>query len=372
MRSRSRYLIAMAVIASSVGGCEHLPGRMTGASSAVYLREDSDRTTVWSPHVRVSGVVAEAVQLETTYAMDAWTSASIDIRSSATLSVHEIRHEITASATHEARDATFAGSYRYSTENDYESHGGVASVALDFVDKNTTLAAAVFGSLDRVGKAGDPGFSQPLQSLGGRFSVAQVLDAHTLVEAFWETTYLGGFQSSPYRWVALGGDGTCSSPDALCIPEHVPDSRFRHALGLRIRRALGDRFSLGLHYRYYLDSWGVQSQTVEPNLTWLAGDRGTLTLTYRYYTQDEAGFYRPRYFDAAGVDGYVTRDRKLSALYTHGVALSYVQEFPLGAGNEVLKCGFDAGIMRHRYLAFVGLERVDALELTGSVGLEFR
>ena len=50
--------------------------------------------------------------------------------------------------------------------------------------------------------------------------------------------------------------------------EHVPDLRVRTAGSVRLRHAVG-LGSFGLDYRYYLDTWGLRSQTIEPALTWL-------------------------------------------------------------------------------------------------------
>jgi hypothetical protein len=180
-----------------------------------------------------------------------------------------------------------------------------------------------------------------------------------------------GFLSSPYRWVAVGGDGTCAGGAAFCVPELVPGTRYRYAASARARRAFGDRVSLSSHYRLYLDSWGIRSHTVEPTASLLLGRHDQLEFHYRYYTQDEADFYRPRYADFMTTDGYVTRDRKLSAFYSHEAGLSFVHTVVVGDGDSHrLRFGMRTSLSRIRYLAFVGLERVLALESTGFIALE--
>lgn len=363
-------------------GCSTQPVGLASISSTLYARTDTNATTVWSPRQRVAGNLGESAGVEATFAVDAWTSASIDITTAATKAVHEVRKEVTAGSYYEFSNATISGGYRYSTENDYWSHGGVANVTVDMADNNTTLGLAVYGSKDEVGKAGDPWFKKPQASLGARLSLAQVLDKKSVVEASFESLRVTGFQASPYRYVGLRETGVCRDipfddgnlPMDDCVPEAVPDERLRSAAILRGRRALGDRLSLGLYYRFYFDDWGVYSHTLAPDLGILVGEHGTFSLGYRYYTQGEADFYRPRYIglEPGTAPTYRARDRELSAFYSNRIGASYSHKFELGQeGRRSLKTALRAGLTRYRYLAFVGLTHVSALELTLLLGLDF-
>src|SRR4051812_4995103 len=112
----------------------------TTAASALYSRTDTNATTVWSPRLRVAGKVGESLGVETAIALDAWTGASVDVTTAATKAIHEIRKEVTAGGYYELPHVTVGGGYRYSTENDYWSNGGVGTLTIDLADKNTTLA----------------------------------------------------------------------------------------------------------------------------------------------------------------------------------------------------------------------------------------
>jgi hypothetical protein len=359
------------------GGSQPRPVKAT-AASAIYYRSDTNATTVWSPRQRVSARFADTAGIDATFAVDAWTSASVDIVTAATRDlttgaphqVHEVRKEVTAGAYYEFANASLSGGYRYSTENDYWSNGGVANLSLDFASKNTTLVLSGFGSKDQVGRSGDHYWRAPQNSLGARLALTQVLDRSTLMQVSWETTHVDGYQESPYRFVAIGGAGTCRSVALNCVPEQVPDERLRSAGVARVRRALGDKVSIGADYRFYIDNWGVYSHTIIPDLQWLVTERGTIGLSYRYYTQSEADFYRPRYLVAPS-SGYLTRDRELSAMYSNRVGLGYTQEFELSE-NTALTLGLRLGLARFKYLAFVGLDSVDAIEATGMLSLDFR
>jgi hypothetical protein len=342
------------------------------AAVAAYARTDTNATTIYSPRVRTRLRFGDGA-IDGTYALDSWTGASIDIVTAATKAVHELRHEVNAGASYDFSNVSVGASYRYSTENDYWSHGGVANLSVDMAQNNTTLAFAAFGSDDVVGRAGSPSFRRPQRSLGGRVSLTQVLGRIAVGQLSYELTRITGYQASPYRFVAIGGQGTCAGSAELCVPESHPHERMRHAASAYERTALGKYASLGLQYRFYIDDWQVMSHTLEPDLAFLLGEHGRLALTYRYYTQQAAYFYLPRYIGEASQQRYVTRDRKLSTLYDNQLGLVYEHGFELGeSGATVLTTGLRASVTRIVYQAFVGLRRVDVLEGTLSLGLDWR
>ncbi len=376
---RLKFSVWLAWCAVLAASCERAPAAVTTASSALYSRADSNRTTVWSPRMRVAGTVGESFGVETAIALDAWTGASVDIVTAATKAVSEVRKEITSGGYYALPHVTIGGGYRYSTENDYWSNGGVGTLTIDLADKNTTIALAGFGSRDTVGRSHDPGFREPQSSAGGRVSLTQILSAESLMQLTWETTHVVGYQASPYRFVAVGGDGTCRGTPSTaanavdgCGPERVPDERYRHAATARGRYALGEHVSTGLEYRFYFDSWGVRSHTIMPDVAFRLGDDTLLSFDYRYYTQGEADFYKPRYLDPRDALGYRTRDRELSALYSNRLGLRFQHDVELGGGSCVLTTALRTSVTRYRYLAFVGLSRVDAIEATLLLSLGWR
>jgi hypothetical protein len=206
--------------------------------------------------------------------------------------------------------------------------------------------------------------------VGGRFAIAQVIDPDTIAELGWQTTFVDGYQASPYRFVAIGDLGTCTSNAPFCIPEQVPDRRLRNALTARGRHALGIHLSAGLDYRFYFDDWGVQSHAAQPDLAWRVTDAQTLTFRYRYSTQSEASFYRPRYLDLMSTGGYATRDRKLSALFSNEVGVQFEHRIEQDDGNRIITWGARSTLSRTDYLAFVGLDHVWALEIAIIAALE--
>jgi len=355
----------------TIDGCTAAHDREVRAASVVYVRSDTDDTTVVSPTVEASGKASEAVTVDTRYTIDAWSGASIDVVSAATHTIRERRHEGQAGVGYDDGTTRLNGRYRVSYEHDYQSHGVVLGASRDLAKHNTTLSLSLTGSRDLAGRAGDPRFAQEVYSYGLHAGLSQVLDPLTVVSLSLETTVLDGYQASAYRWVAVGADGVCASGAPYCVPELVPDLRIRTTASGGLRHAIGEHASFGLSYRFYHDDWGIGSHTVEPTVTWLPGDTSSLTFHVRYYTQGEASFYRPRYFHFDDAGGYLTRDRKLSAFYASEVGVAYGKSWELEESERVIELGVRASLSRLTYLAYVGLDTVTAGELTTLLGMTF-
>ncbi len=357
------------------------------ADAALYVRADTDDIMVYAPRTSLGAKIGDGLTLGASYALDVWTGASIDVVTAATTAITEDRHEANASMGYEFKDVTISGSYRYSTEHDYWSNGGVLNLVVDLFDNNTTLGVSAIGAMDIVGKARTPDFRRPQNTIGGRLTFSQILDTKTVLTLSGELMRLTGYLASPYRMVGLGRMGLCGNPtrldpdarpalgmDALdCLPENHPHERLRTALALKLRRAFGSYVSMGLDYRYYFDNWGIDSHTPSLDISFLLGAHGTLSLAYRFYIQSRSDFYEERYTRTAGTYRYFSRDRKMSAMYIHHAGLEYAHDFELGeSANTLLTLGLRAGVSRFFYAEFVGLTTVDALEATGMLGLSFR
>ncbi len=242
--------------------------------------------------------------------------------------------------------------------------------SLDLADHNSTLELRVTAEGDRVGRSGDELFSRPLTQLGGRFAYTQVIDPQMLVQVAYELNHAEGFQSSPYRYVGVGGDGRCGGTALLCVPETHPAVRTRHALVARARRAFDDHLSAHLDYRFYIDSWGLYANTAAVQLNWMHDEDGLFAVRYRLHQQGAAAFYRSTYPMPSGTLRYVTRDRELSPLWSHRLALSYEREIAIGEAGPSVRLAAAFGGTYLLYEDFVGLTDVVAVDGTLSIGVD--
>jgi hypothetical protein len=362
MTCRVFWLAAVLVIALGHARAEDAFG------SAIYVRTDTDHTVVVSPRARAQKQVLDDTTVEVAYAADVWTSASVDVRASASLPVTEQRDELDATVSHELTDLTVSGTYRFSVENDYTSHGGFATAAYDFADNNATLALNAFGLFDTVGRAGFPAFSHRLDTVGARLSFTQVIDPQMFGQLTYELAHMDGYQASPYRKVGVDGTGFGCMGASRCLDEHEPNVRTRHAAALVVRRALSDAFSAGATYRFIVDDWGLSSHTAMLDLGLTLGAASLVTFRYRFYTQRGVRFYSRVYASPLPPGAYTTRDREQSPMQDQRVGLDWEQRAHVAADLDLSITTSVAGSM-FEYDDFVGLTRAFALEATLAIAL---
>ncbi len=336
------------------------------ARGGVYVRTDSDHTTVVSPRAHLRQQLGgPRTTLDISYSLDAWTSASVDIRTAATSTVRENRHEGVAGVERTRDNKSWSVAYRLSHEPDYLANSVSLAGQVELAQRTVTLSGRLLGALDRIGRAGDGDFREPLQTGGALLSAAFVPTRSAVLQLAYELRGALGYMASPYRFVALGGDGLCAADSDFCLPETHPRRRTRHALAARGRQALGRHLALAGSYRFYIDSWRLRAHTAALELAATPARPALLALEYRVHAQSGAYFYRARYL-SSGPGGYFTRDRELSSLISHRLALRATYTRPLRRG--ALELGALVAGTRIGYDDFVGLARVTALELTAMLG----
>ena len=352
------------------------------ASTAMYVRTDTDETTVLTPRLELGAPLTEETRLDLVYTVDVWTSASIDIRTSASIRtgdaaparVTEQRDEIDVGVQHTLGDVILGGSYRYSVEHDYESHGGSLGGSLDFADKSANAALAVRAYFDTVGRAGAPDFEEKSTLLSARAALTQVIDRESLAQLVYEAGLQQGYLSSPYRFVRFAAadgprESRCRESVTLCLPEVNPDSRLRHAIALSGRRALGEAFSLGASYRFYLDSWDMTSHTLGLDGALVPADDWLVSLGYRFYTQSSASHFKTFYVSAPmrPLEEAYTSDKELSALSSHRLQLEVMKRFELDELGSELSTVLLLAPTHFLYHEFLLLDTITALEVTLAV-----
>jgi hypothetical protein len=336
--------------------------------AAVYVRVDTDETTVITPRVSAQAPIDDSTRVDVAYSMDVWTSASVDIRASASRPVTERRDEINAAISHDLSDASVSLAYRYSYEPDYESNFVSAGLTLDFADKASTLAIGGGISFDDVGRVGTPSFQRSLRSYTGQLTFTQVVDTKTLLQATYSVSYNDGYQSSPYRYVGIGTvDGGCPlklMPTEWCFPENNPTIRLRNAFVLAAARALGDTLSARITYRFYIDDWKLLSHTALAELNWLADVETVVGLRYRFYLQSAAAQYRARFPSIDRLREYYSRDKELSPFNAHRLSLELDRSWPLASVGEKLQTVLSIGPTLYLYDNFIPYKRIWAFEAT--------
>jgi hypothetical protein len=224
------------------------------------------------------------------------------------------------------RTTTVAANVYRSQEVDYVSTAAIALVRQELNNENTTLVLKGQYNADLVGKIEESGalLQRRKKTLTGTLSLAQILSPTTVLDVSYDMVYSWGFQSDPYRQVRVFAmDGTSSLTDEL-----HPGARTRHAGTIRCSQMLpGIRSALIGSYRYYLDSWKLDSHTAELKLNTYVVNDLMLGLDYRYYTQGTAWFTRDRYAgEEFRLGAFRTADYKLRQFASNnaGVSLTWM------------------------------------------------
>jgi hypothetical protein len=251
-----------------------------------YFREPSTR--VVQPTVELAKDLPGGWDVRANYLLDAISSASV---AAGTLNgdniFTEVRNEVGLQVGLKLAQTQLSLGYHYSAEADYWSHAINGAVAQHlWGDTGVLLVSGGIGFDSMIARGRTPICAAEgqlacyLRSYFGGVAYSQVLSPRLIVQAAAEVGYLSGFQANLYRSVPNRGY------------EQVPDQRVRVALAPRIAYYIPrTQTGLQLHYRYYRDSWSVDSHTVEGRLYQTLTTNLDVRLSYRHYFQTPADFW---------------------------------------------------------------------------------
>ena len=254
-------------------------------SSRVNLYVDNDETTIVSPMIYVQKNIFDETSLSVRYITDIQSCASVDVVSTASPSrgYEEIRHEVAAGLKHRINLTSFGATYRHSTENDYDSNSVSASFSQELFQRNFTVDLSVSYRKDKIGRVKDRTFSKDLEGGGGSVSLTQILTPKVIGQFVYYLEVLDGYQSSPYRLVPVAD---------FHVPETHPDRRIRQSFTGRLKESLSEAWGAEQSFRFYTDTWGLNSKTIFLQFYYHINNPLTLRLRYRFYNQERADFYR--------------------------------------------------------------------------------
>lgn len=212
------------------------------------------------------------------------------------------------------RDWAYSVGGHFSTEHDYLSMGGNASVSRYLNQKNTTLTLAGGLSLDTISPEGGIPVGLSAMAVWGSsnfdndfaasrvggdddktvtdilLGITQVINRSTIMQFNYSLNLSDGYLTDPYKLVSIY-DQAGGSVQGYRY-EARPDSRTKHALFWQTRHQLDGGDVVDLNYRYQFDDWGMNSHTLEIKYRWDLG-RHYLEPQVRWYTQSAVDFYQP-------------------------------------------------------------------------------
>lgn len=262
------------------------------AGTAVRHYDDS-KTQVTSPHLEVKAAFwGDRATIGAGYAMDLVSSASSDVVSYASKRIEETRKEISTNLGWLADGGSYSWAYINSKENDYESHTYAVGATKEFFEKNTVVGFGFAYGDDEITSSANEKFQEFMTNHTYSLSLTQVLNRLSVIQFLYDFRIENGYTASPYRKARLSaGDGSIST-----VPENHPMTRNRNAAAIKYNFFYRPMLlALSTNFRFYFDSWGVMSYTLEERVTRDLSKWLSLAFNLRYYTQQNAKFYKDFY-----------------------------------------------------------------------------
>lgn len=184
----------------------------------------------------------------------------------------------------------------------------------EFVQEVTVTSASGEESRSRIP-------SRPRTTGTLSLSFSQVLNKRLQGIILLDGVYQNGYLGLPFHRVYFN-DGS----DAV---ENLPSNRLKLPIGMRLNYFLGDKIILRSYYRYYVDSWGLQSHTASLEIPVKITPFVSAAPFYRYYTQTAVKYFAP-YETHTLADQYYTSNYALSAFDSKFYGVNFRMAPPKG------------------------------------------
>jgi hypothetical protein len=282
---------------------------------------DNFYLNVYYPSINISKSIDKNTSINASYLVDAISSASmkmlvrVDGVTSATSNKtggadnnpDELRNQISLGFTRNISDVIFSANGMYSIEHDYSSKTFAANLSVPFAKKNTMLILGYAGNFDKI-------FPQTRFWTRNRntttinFGLSQILSKNLIAQADFSFINIDGYMLDGYQVVRVIDGSTFTNLEPV-----EPEKRVRKAAGLRTNIAVSKLSTLQLGYRYYWDTWDINSHTFEASFKTHISEVVNLSFDARQYFQTKAFFFKPVYTQ---IEPFMGVDSKLNSGYT--------------------------------------------------------
>jgi hypothetical protein len=300
--------------------------------------------TIQGPSVLVRKKVGDNLSLSANYYEDMISSASIDVKLSAS-PYHEIRRQESVGADYLHGKSTYSAGFITSKEPDYKANTEYFAVSQDMFGDLTTLTLGYSRGWDQVFRdecdpalpahpigtecphiINDPTFHQRADHRGYSLSLSQILTRNMILGFNYELLTDQGYLANPYRKIRYLSPG---QGNGFTLADQVyPNTRRSDAGSLQLKYYLPYRAALTGQYRFFRDTWGIVAHTAELDYTHPVRKHWILDGSLRYYRQHAADFYSDL-FPRANYQNFMGRDRELAAFHSLTVGAGVSWQFPV-------------------------------------------
>lgn len=300
-------------------------------TDVLYHLYDGGGVTIDGPSVLVRKKVGKSLSFVGNYYVDMVSSASIDVITTASPYTEE-RTQWSLGMDYLRGNTTMRVNYVSSVESDFDANTYAFSVSQDMFGDLTTLTLTYVLGDDLVGKSDDPTFERPLDRQIYGIGLTQILTKNLIATLNVETVTEEGYLNNPYRSVRFVNANDQLGRGFSYEGENYPNTRTGNAVGLRARHFLPYRAAIEGEYRFFTDTWDIESHTASISYIHPWKDF-VFTGKYRWHDQTGAHFYRD-IFPRAQATNFRGRDKELSPLTSHTVKLQVAYEFISDDGND--------------------------------------
>jgi hypothetical protein len=292
----------------------------------LYHLYDGGGVEIDGPSILVRKQVGKSTSIVANYYIDMVSSASIDVITTAS-PYKEERKQWSLGMDYLRGNTTMSVNYTSSVESDFDATTYSFSVSQDMFGDLTTLTLTYALGDDIVGNSSDPTFKRENDRQHYGIGLTQIFTRNLIAALNFETITDEGFLNNPYRSVRYADAG--SALGYSYEPELYPNTRTSSAIGLRAKYYLPYRAAIEGEYRYFTDTWGIDSDTMSLSYIHPMGP-WTFTAKYRYHDQTGADFFSD-IFPREQATNFRGRDKELSALTSSTIKLAVSYEFIGGA-----------------------------------------
>ena len=297
-------------------------------ADVLYHRYQGGGITIDGPSVLVRKKIGESFSVSANYYMDMVSSASIDVKLSAS-KYKEERKQKSLSVDYLHGKSTYSMGVIDSKESDYVADTAFWALSQDMFGDLTTVSLSykrgwndVFRNVKLAdgSKTRDPTFADQADSRGYSVGLTQILTRNLIFGFNYEVDEDEGFLNSPYRSVRFATPGGGFQLEK----EIYPRTHTSNAASLRLKYYMPWRAALDGSYRFYTDTWGVIGHTLDMTYTHPMWKKWIFDGQLRYYKQTAADFYSDL-FPRQGSQNFLARDKELATYdaITVGIQASY-------------------------------------------------
>lgn len=266
-----------------------------------YSKKLSNNTSVSATYLTD---IISAASMQSLFEVDGITSATDRTYGGKDDTPEEWRHEIGLGITQQVAEGSFYINGIYSIEHDYSSKTILGSITYPFAQENTYLTLGATASFDKVFPQNRT-WTKDRNTYAFNAAFSQILGKNVIAQVDASYINVSGYQLVGYQIVRIYND----QKQAFITYEPVyPDTRIRRAVGVKSNIGITDDITIQPGYRYYWDSWDINSSTAYAIVSKNFSETFTGSVEYRQYFQTAAFFFQPYYLslqEYMGVDGQI-------------------------------------------------------------------